>query len=250
MQARASRLPRTFWGLAAAVAGLAVLALAVLAALQVHRARMEGELMALPPNDVVQHRDLVRFAAAEGRPLFAAHCAACHGADAKGAPGKGAPNLTDQNWLYGDGDLFSIERTVLYGIRSPQQKSRNVTEMPAFGLRGQLSDADIKNLVQYILELSHRPNDAQAALAGQAVFDGPTYCGDCHGPDGRGNSDYGAPDLTADVWLYGGDPASLHDSIYFGRHGVMPAWIGKLTLPQIRALAVYVYVASHPASAR
>lgn len=232
-----------------AAASVVVLALIISAALQAQRSRMERELMAPAPNDVAQNRALLRFAATEGRPLFAAHCAVCHGADMKGLPNTGAPNLTDQSWLYGDGDLFSIERTILYGVRSPEQKSRNVTEMPAFGLRGQLSDVEIKNLVQYILSLNGRPNDPEAAEAGQTVFQGATYCGDCHGPDARGNSDYGAPDLTDGVWLYGGDPASLYKSIYYGRHGVMPAWIGKLTLPQIRELAAYVYVASHPASA-
>jgi cytochrome c oxidase cbb3-type subunit 3 len=117
--------------------------------------------------------------------------------------------------------------------------------MPAYGLRGQLSDADIRNLVQYVLQLSGQPNDAQAAIQGRAVYNGQGGCFDCHAADARGNSDYGAPDLTANSWLYGGDPQSLYNSIYSGRHGMMPAWIGKLTLEQIRALAVYIYVASH-----
>jgi cytochrome c oxidase cbb3-type subunit 3 len=105
---------------------------------------------------------------------------------------------------------------------------------------------DISNVVQYMLQLSGRPHDAQAAMLGRAVYNGPAgACFDCHGPDGRGNTDYGAPDLTANTWLYGGDPQSLYNSTYYGRHGVMPAWIGKLTFEQIRALAVYVYAASH-----
>jgi cytochrome c oxidase cbb3-type subunit 3 len=74
---------------------------------------------------------------------------------------------------------------------------------------------------------------------------GAGQCYDCHASDAKGDTDYGAPDLTADVWSYGGDPGALYKSIYYGRHGVMPAWYGKLSLEQIRALAVYVHAAAH-----
>lgn len=231
--------------LAVGAAALAVLGLIAFGLMQARAHVLEQRLLTLPPNETVNHKDLARFAVAEAKPLFARDCAVCHGADMKGSAATGAPNLTDQSWLYGEGDVFAIERTILYGVRSTQQKSHNVTEMPAYGLRGQLSDADIRNVVQYVLQLSHRPADAQAALAGREVYNGEAACGDCHGPDGAGNSDYGAPDLTADSWLYGGDPGSLYNSIYYGHHGVMPAWIGKLTPAQIRALAVYIYVVSH-----
>lgn len=214
---------------------------------RVHVSTMERRLLSLPPDAAATHKDLVQFATAQAKPLFARNCAVCHGANMKGLAATGAPDLTDDNWLYGDGDVFSIERTILYGVRSTHQKSHDVTEMPAFGLRGQLSDADIKNVVQYLLQLNHRPSDAQAAIAGKAVFFSPiASCDDCHGEDAKGNSDYGAPDLTANVWQYGGDPGSLYNSIYYGHHGAMPAWIGKLSLAQIRALAVYIHAVSHP----
>ena len=208
-------------------------------------ADLAHRLLATEPGQVATHKDLVAYANREGRELFARNCAACHGANMKGMTATGAPNLTDAVWLYGDGDVYEIERTILYGIRSDQKKSHNVTEMPAFGLRGQLSEGDINNVVQYLYQLSGRPNDAQAAELGRAVYTGAANCGDCHGADGKGNGDYGSTDLTANVWNYGGDPRSLYNSIYFGRHGTMPAWYGKLTLEQIRALSVYVYSASH-----
>ena len=202
-----------------------------------HRATVTHQLLALAPDDVVTHKDLVRFAVAEGPPLFQKHCAACHGADMKGSTRAGAPDLTDRVWLYGQGDVFSIERTLLYGIRSPQKKSFNVTEMPAFGLRGQLTDADIRNVVQYVLKLSGpslRRRGRRRRICWSTTA--PPRGSDCHGADGRGNSDYGAPDLTANAWVFGGDSSSIYNSIYYGRHGVMPAWIGKLTLAQIRIL--------------
>jgi cytochrome c oxidase cbb3-type subunit 3 len=206
--------------------------------------RLQYRLLATPPEDVADDPALVRFASAQARPLYAAHCAACHGPDMRGNPALGAPDLTDNVWLYGEGRLFDIERTILYGIRSGQDKSHNETDMPSFGLRGILSDAQIRNAVQYVLQLSGRPHGAEAANAGRAVYAGAGNCGDCHGPDGRGNPDYGAPDLTRNVWNSGADPQALYTTIYFGQHRIMPAWGGKLTLEQIRALATYVYAAS------
>ncbi|MGH8150296.1 MAG: c-type cytochrome, partial [Steroidobacteraceae bacterium] len=166
-----------------------------------------------------------------------------------GTTALGAPNLTDRVWLYGDGSVYDIERTVLYGIRSGLSKARNVTDMPGFGLRGVLTDGQIRDVIQYLLKLNHRPYQAEAAEDGRAVFYSPKGdCPDCHGADARGDSNYGAPDLTVDTWDSGGDVASLYRSIYFGRHRIMPAWIGTLSLEQIRALAVFVHTVSHPRS--
>jgi cytochrome c oxidase cbb3-type subunit 3 len=164
----------------------------------------------------------------------------------RGNTALGAPNLTDQVWLYGNGTVYDIERTILYGVRTGLSKSHNVTDMPGYGLRGRLTAGQVDSLVQYLLKMNGRPHQAEAAEEGRALYYGAANCGDCHGSDARGDSDYGAPDLTAGVWNSGGDPQSLYRSLYFGRHRIMPAWIGTLTLEQIRALAVYVYTASHP----
>ena len=233
-----------FWGLSV----LAIVGIVILlggAAMEAHRMGLERRLAQTAPEAVMAHPDLVRLAVGQARPLFAQHCAACHGANLKGRTDIGAPDLTDSHWLYGDGSVNQIERTILYGVRSGQSKTHDITEMPAYGQRGQLSDGDIKDLVQYLLELSRRPHDEQAALAGKTIFYGAGQCYDCHASDAKGDTDYGAPDLTADVWSYGGDLASLYTSIYAGRHGVMPAWYGKLSLEQIRAVAVYVHAAAH-----
>jgi cytochrome c oxidase cbb3-type subunit 3 len=222
-----------------------VVGLVIVAMIHWRSDRLRYRLLATPPEAVANDPALVSFATAQARPLFAEHCAACHGADMRGNPALGAPNLTDSVWLYGEGRIFDIERTLLYGIRSGEDKAHNETDMPSFGLRGILSDAQIRNVVQYVLELSARPYAAQAANEGRAVYTGAGNCGDCHGPDARGNSDYGAPDLTRNVWNSGGDPQSLYTTIYFGQHRIMPAWGGILSLEQIRALATYVYAVSH-----
>lgn len=237
---------RTRTSLLAVLAALAAVGAAWAGARHAQRERMERRLLAALPHDALADPRLVRFAIAEARPLFARHCAACHGADLRGNPAVGAPDLTDSVWLYG-GSVYEIERTILYGIRSGLGKSRNVTDMPSYGLRGRLTSGQIESVVQYLLKLSGRPHGAEAAEEGRALYYGAADCGDCHGSDARGDTDYGAPDLTVNVWSNGGDPRSLFDSIYFGRHRIMPAWFGTLSLEQIRALAVYVYAASHPA---
>ena len=224
-----------------AVVLVAVVSLAF-GAWRVREQQMEARLMATPREEVTRHKDLVKFAARQAKPLFAKHCAECHGADLKGRLGSGTPNLTDHVWLYGDG-VFRIERDILYGVRSGHQKSMDIAEMRAYGLRGQLNEADIRNLVQYVIRLSGRPADPEAAALGREIYF-KALCDDCHSGDGRGNIDYGATDLTANTWDYGGDPQSLYESIYYGRHGIMPAFVGKLSLTQIRALAVYVQTAS------
>jgi cytochrome c oxidase cbb3-type subunit III len=237
---------RHSWKVALSLGAVAVIGAVALAFAHLRLERMQEQLLAALPDAVMADPSLLHFATEQATPLYARHCAACHGADMRGKPEIGAPDLTDDAWLYGEGSLYDIERTLLYGIRAGVSNSHDEAEMPAFGLRGALSDAQVRNVVQYLLQLNGRPYQVEAANDGRAVYFGTANCGDCHGPDARGNNDYGAPDLTRNVWSSGGDPQSLYTSIYAGRHRIMPAWRGTLSLAQIRALATYVYSASHP----
>jgi cytochrome c oxidase cbb3-type subunit III len=231
------------WAAAVMMALAAVVTFSAMA--RIHGRHLKADLLAAPAWTVAENPALVRFAAEQAKPLFAAHCAGCHGTDMKGDRTIGAPNLADAVWLFGSGSVFDIERTILFGIRSGNAKSRNITDMKAFGQRGLLTDGEIRNVVQYVLKLSHQRYQAEAATEGGKIFADKGECFDCHSSDGRGNTDYGAPDLTANAWSYGGDPLTLYNSVYFGRHGVCPAWLGPLDLEQIRALAVYIFSASH-----
>ncbi|HTP40457.1 MAG TPA: c-type cytochrome [Steroidobacteraceae bacterium] len=209
--------------------------------------RLEQRLLRASAETIAADPALIRFAVAEAKPLYAQHCASCHGADLHGNSTLGAPDLADRVWMYGNGGIYDIERTLLYGIRSGESRSRNVTEMPAFGLTGRLTPAQIRSAVQYVLQLSGRPYAAGAAAEGKELYVGAGGCYDCHGYDARGNSDYGAPDLTRNVWNSGGDPQSLYNALYFGQRRLMPAWFGPLNLVQIRSLAVYLYATSRAA---
>lgn len=213
------------------------------------RRALENRLLATFPYQIDQHPELVRFALAAGPAIYQAHCASCHGADMQGNTTLGAPALRDKKtWLYGDGSIAEIERTVLYGIRSGYGQTHAVTEMTAFGLTGQLNSDEIEDLVQYLLELNGRPYLQENADAGQNLFFGKASCFDCHGQDGRGDPNYGAPNLTVNVWNNGGSPAQLYRSIYDGVHHMCPGWIHKLSLGQIRILAVMIHALSKPAS--
>jgi cytochrome c oxidase cbb3-type subunit III len=246
--ARSGAKRRIFVGIAVILALL--LAAGLLFQHHLWRRQQWNRLLMADSARVTQDRQLTAFAIAQAQPLYIAHCSACHATDLKGDRGKGAPNLADAYWQFGDGSVFEIERTILYGVRSEHGKSRNVTDMPPFGLTGRLTAAEIRNLVQYLLQQSGRPHDVQAAGEGRSVyFDvAKANCADCHGETAQGNSNYGAPDLTIDVWHDGNDSQVFYDAIYSGQHRVMPGWIGTLPLAQIRALAIYVYAASHGAS--
>ncbi|MBV8308121.1 MAG: c-type cytochrome, partial [Gammaproteobacteria bacterium] len=112
--------------------------------------------------------------------------------------------------------------------------------MPPIGAA--LGAQGVDEVIDYVLSLSGHAEPADKVAAGKARF---VVCAGCHGADAKGNHAIGAPDLTADIWLYGGSPATLRKTLMEGRHGKMPAhqWLGD---DRIRLLAAYVYSLSHP----
>lgn len=178
---------------------------------------------------------LLGFAMAGGRSVFAENCAGCHGAG--GAGTKGFPNLADDDWLWG-GDLEAIHTTIRAGIRSAHPDLR-LSQMPRFGLDGMLTASQISDVAEYTLSLSGRDTDKAAAARGLPLF--AENCAVCHGPKGEGNLEVGAPNLADTIWLYGGDKASVTQSIAASRNGVMPAWADRLDEATIKMLAVYVH---------
>lgn len=138
-----------------------------------------------------------------GQRLFASNCAVCHGAD--GGGNKGFPNLRDNDWLYG-GSPQQIIDTITHG---------RTGAMPAW--KGILTEQQIDDVTAWITtqDIDKKP------AAGAQVF--ATYCSACHGVDAKGNQQMGAPNLTDDIWLYGGDIGEIKITIHNGRNGQMPA---------------------------
>ncbi len=180
---------------------------------------------------------LQAYALAVGQSIFGDNCATCHGQSGTG--GKGYPNLRDDVWLWG-GSLADIQHTITVGVRSGDPDARS-SPMPAFGRDAILTAPQIDDLTEYVVALSHRKADVAAVSRAAPVFQ--ANCAVCHGADGKGNQALGAPNLTDADWLYGGDRASIHDQIWNGHGGVMPAW-GHRFDSQIKALAVYIHVKS------
>jgi cytochrome c oxidase cbb3-type subunit 3 len=161
-----------------------------------------------------------------GERLFVNYCASCHGSDARGA--RGFPNLRDNDWLYG-GAPETIEQTIMNG--------RNGV-MPAWesALGG---EAGVSDVTEYVIGLSGRNVDTVAAARGGEKF--AMLCAACHGADGTGNQALGAPNLTDNIWLYGGSEARVYETIAKGRNGMMPAHADFLGKDKVHLLAAYVY---------
>lgn len=166
--------------------------------------------------------------------LYRDNCAACHGRDAMGQ--SSFPNLTDDHWLW-SGTPEEIEYTIQVGINTNHPDSR-FADMPAFGRDELLEKSEISDVIDYVLSLSGRDHDSDAASRGSAVF--ADNCASCHGDAGVGGLENGAPDLTDDAWIYGGDRASLKATLKNGRAGVMPDWSERLTQAEIRQLTLYI----------
>ncbi|MGA7327922.1 MAG: c-type cytochrome, partial [Rhodomicrobium sp.] len=131
-------------------------------------------------------------------------------------------------------------QTISYGARNGSDQAR-ISQMPRFGADNLLTPAQINDAAEYVRSLSKLPHDAAAADRGNAIFHGDGGCASCHGEDGKGNQEVGAPNLTANIWLYGGSKETIVTTITNGRGGVMPAWAERLDEETIKKLTVYVH---------
>ena len=159
-----------------------------------------------------------------GRRLFINNCATCHGVNGTGA--FGFPDLTDAEWIWG-GSEAAIKQSIASG---------RMAAMPGWGPA--LGDEGLHNVTQHVLKLAGQPHDAAAAAAGEGQY--TAICVACHGNDGTGNAALGAPDLTNDLWLYGGTAEQIAFTIANGRNGNMPAQQDILGDERIHILAAYV----------
>ncbi|RYG92694.1 cytochrome-c oxidase, cbb3-type subunit III [Loktanella sp. IMCC34160] len=222
-------------------------------------AALTAELASVDLATLADNAELNQFAVNAGGAVFRANCSQCHGSGAAGA--KGYPNLLDDEWLWG-GRIDEIAYTVSHGIRNEQSfDARGFGgEMPAFD--GVLADEEIDAVVAHVLALAGEDHDAALAETGATLF--LDNCAACHGDNGEGslaatrsyedpedliaNGEMtGAPALNNKVWLFGGDAATIRESIVNGRAGVMPAWnedfrpAGGLTRAEVNAVAAYVH---------
>jgi len=185
-----------------------------------------------------------------GQRIFLANCIACHGSD--GAGSKGFPDLTDDDWLYGN---------------SPEQVKQSIVQgrsgmMPPMGAA--LGEQGVKELVAFIQSLEDSDSDDQEEeevegekehsderdehaeqgedemMIAQGKQKFATFCAACHGENAQGNIFMGAPNLTDNVWLFGGSDEDIQKTIVEGRSGKMPAHAALIDAEKIHILTAYV----------
>jgi cytochrome c oxidase cbb3-type subunit 3 len=184
-------------------------------------------------DQIAADEDLAQFARAGGAAVFRTNCSQCHGSGAAGA--KGYPNLQDDDWLWG-GTAEDIRISIAHGIRFSDDDDTRVSEMPAFGRDEILTKAEIAAAADHVLSLS---GQATSTDEGRVIF--AENCAACHGDDGTGLTELGAPNLADAIWLYGGDRDTVIATITTSRAGVMPAWAHRLSDAQIRQVALYIH---------
>jgi len=169
-------------------------------------------------------------ARAIGSKLFLVYCSQCHASDAKGS--WGFPNLTDNDWLWG-GEPEVIQETISNG---------RTGVMPAFG--PVLGGEGVKDAANFVRSLAGLPHDAARAARGKEKF--AQLCAACHGPEGNGNRQMGAPNLTDKTWIYDSSEATIIEGISKGHNDVMPAHKDFLGDAKVHILAAYVWSLSNP----
>ena len=167
-----------------------------------------------------------------GASLFGDNCAACHGQQGGGGPG--FPRLNDDDWLWGNA-AETIHETLRVGINVAHPETR-YAQMPAFGRDELLTRAQIELLVPHVIGLS----TPGAATTPEATVLFAENCASCHGETGAGMIEVGAPNLTDDIWQYGGDAEAIRATLRYGRQGQMPAWETRLTEAERKVLTLYV----------
>ena len=179
---------------------------------------------------------LIQYATTAGAIAFANNCAPCHGL---GGAGQGFfPSLADDQWIWG-GTLDAIQQTINHGVRNGEDPEARDSQMPAFGADQILTRTQISDVAEHVLSLRGTQSDVDAAARGATVF--AENCASCHGENGAGMQELGAPSLTDAISLYGADKASIVAQVNRPRHGVMPAFGERLDNVTVKLLALYVH---------
>lgn len=194
------------------------------------RGEMASKIKTHTLQEIQQDPELYAFAIAGGNVMFKENCAACHGTGAAG--GKGYPNLNDDDWIWG-GDVESIYHTLKVGIRATHDDTL-FSQMPAYG--DLLSRDEMASVADHVMSLSAKSDPSEQ---GAAIF--KQHCASCHGESGKGNREFGAPNLSDAIWLYGSDKASVIQQMIAPRHGMMPNWDTRLPDETLKSLAIYVH---------
>ena len=139
--------------------------------------------------------------ASKGETLYQQHCAGCHGGDAGGDRAQAAPPIAGiENW-YAQAQLQKFHA----GVRGTHFRDPNGMSMRA-ALEFLKSESEpirpIADLSRYLSELERR--ETVATVEGNASAGEQHYavCASCHGAEGQGNRELGAPALAGQADWY------------------------------------------------
>ena len=197
------------------------------------RVSVREALARIPIERLPDDSALMQQAVAGGAAAFRVNCVQCHGSGAAGSQELGYPNLNDDAWLWG-GDLKAIEYTLVHGIRQAGDDQTRASQMPPF--EGAFDSNQMDALVSHVLSLSGK---GQSTPLGAQTFS--DNCAACHGSNGEGNRELGAPRLNDAIWLRGSSREAITRQILNPRMGMMPKWEGRLDPVTIKMLAAYVH---------
>lgn len=156
--------------------------------------------------------------------LADAYCASCHGTE-DGQPDRGVPAFMAV-FDYGD-SAQAIRTTITEGRHSLMPPLGNV-----------LGEVDIGALVAHVRGFSSGEDAGTFARTADQLYN--QHCVVCHGPEGKGNPELGAPDLTDDYWQYGDAMMVVRLNITGGIDTRHPALGQELTETEIDLLTAHV----------
>jgi cytochrome c553 len=168
-------------------------------------------------------------AATRGQEVFQT-CEPCHNADGSGNASFGAPNIAGMKSWYVERELDKF-RAGVRGMHFSDVEGMRMRPM-ALSLA---SEDDVKAVAHYVetmppvLHPSSLPGDPKA---GEALY---ATCGSCHGDNGAGNQDLGAPRIAGmDDWYLAAELRKFRSGV----RGTDPHdREGRLMRPMARTLA-------------
>jgi len=168
-------------------------------------------------------------AATRGQEVFET-CVPCHNSDGSGNPEFGAPNIAGMKAWYVERELDKFRA----GVRGMDFNDVEGMRMRPMSL-SLSSDDDVKAVAHYVETLppvrhaSSLPGDPKA---GETLY---ATCGACHGDNGAGNQDLGAPRIAGvDDWYLATELRKFRSGV----RGTNPKdREGRLMRPMARTLA-------------
>jgi cytochrome c553 len=168
-------------------------------------------------------------AATRGREVFET-CVPCHNADGSGNPVIGAPNIAGMKAWYVEREIEKFRA----GVRGMHFSDIEGMRMRPMAL-SLASEDDVKAVAHYLETLPpvpHAPSLPGDSTAGATLY---ATCGACHGDNGAGNQDLGAPRIAGvDDWYLAAQLRKFRSGI----RGTNPKdREGRLMRPMARTLA-------------